>query len=511
MIAVAGRRRRSREWACGNGPAVRGFIRVMPGHDDHLILLTGATGYVGGRLLDALEADGRRVRCLSRRPASLEAHASAGTELVAGDVLEPATLPPAMEGAHTAYYLIHSMGATGAFAEKDRRAAENFGEAARAAGVKRIVYLGGLGHGDELSPHLESRQEVGRVLRGSGVPTLELRASIILGSGSASFEIVRSLVEKLPVMVTPRWVDTEAQPIGIEDVVAYLVEAADVPLDAGEVVEIGGPDRVSYGGIMREYARQRGLRRLMVRVPFLTPRLSSLWLGLVTPVYARIGRELIDGVRNPTVVRDDAARRRFTVQPCPVSEAIARALENEDAAYARTRWSDALSSAGETREYGGEKLGARIVDSRTVRVAVPRETAFVPIRRMGGEMGWYYGDRLWRIRGFLDLLLGGVGVRRGRRAPDTLAVGDALDFWRVEDVEDDRLLRLRAEMKVPGRAWLQFEVEDDGDGSRIRQTAIFDPLGLAGLAYWYILYPAHALVFRGMLRRIADAARRLPA
>lgn len=472
-----------------------------------LILLTGATGYVGGRLLEALEARGRRVRCLTRRPDALAARVGSGTTVVAGDVLDASTLPSAMEGVGTAYYLVHSMGATGAFEEKDRRGAENFARAARRAGVGRIIYLGGLGESGDLSPHLASRQEVGRVLRESGLCTLELRASIILGSGSASFEIVRALVEKLPVMVTPRWVETEAQPIGIEDVVAYLVEAAERPLRESAVVEIGGPDRVSYRGIMEEYARQRGLRRVMVRVPLLTPRLSSLWLGLVTPVYARIGRELIDGVRNPTVVRDHAAREAFAVEPRPVSQAIARALEHEDAAFARTRWSDALSSAGETREYGGEKYGVRFVDSRSVRVGVPAGLAFAPIRRIGGATGWYYGDWLWRLRGFLDLLVGGVGLRRGRRAPDSLAAGDVLDFWRVEDVDDGRLLRLRAEMKVPGRAWLQFEVEDDAGGSRIRQTAIFDPLGLAGLAYWYLLYPIHTLIFRGMLRRIAAAAR----
>lgn len=478
----------------------------MPRPDDDLILLTGATGYVGGRLLAALEARGRSVRCLSRRPPALASRVGPGTEVVAGDVLEPHTLSPALDGVDTAYYLVHSMGATGGFEELDRRGAENFAAAARSAGVRRIVYLGGLGESADLSPHLASRQEVGRILRDSGVPALELRASIILGSGSASFEIVRALVEKLPVMITPRWVETAAQPIGIEDVVAYLVEAARVPLAGSAVVEVGGPDRVSYRGIMEEYARQRGLRRLMLRVPLLTPRLSSLWLGLVTPVYARIGRELIDGVRNPTVVRDDAARHLFDVEPRPVPESIARALANEDEAFARTRWSDALSSAGETREYGGEKFGVRLVDSRTARVPAGTDEAFAPIRRIGGDTGWYYGDALWRLRGFLDLLVGGVGLRRGRRSPDTLAVGDVLDFWRVEAVEDGRLLRLRAEMKVPGRAWLQFEVEAAPGGSRIRQTAIFDPLGLAGLAYWYLLYPAHTLIFRGMLRRIARAA-----
>ncbi|HSJ74396.1 MAG TPA: SDR family oxidoreductase [Miltoncostaeaceae bacterium] len=471
-----------------------------------LILLTGATGYVGGRLRPRLERDGRQLRLMTRRPAELAARAAPSTEVVRGDVRDPATLDAALAGVDTAYYLVHSMASGTDYREADRRGAEAFGAAARAAGVRRIVYLGGLGGDEDLSGHLSSRQEVGRALAASGVPTLELRASIIIGSGSTSFEMIRALVDRLPVMVTPRWVDTLTQPIAIEDVLEYLVEAADLDLDGSRVVEIGGPDRVSYGDLMREYARQRGLRRAMIPVPVLTPRLSSLWLGLVTPVYARVGRELVEGLRNETVVRDPAALKLFRVRPRGAREAVARALVNEDREFAATRWSDALSSGPGTRSFGGASVGSRLVDSRTARVPVPPEAAFAPIRRIGGARGWYYADALWRLRGLLDLPFGGAGTRRGRRDPDQLLPGDTVDFWRVEEVEPDRRLRLSAEMTLPGRAWLQFEVEPADGGSVIRQTAIFDPVGVLGRLYWYAVWPLHGFVFRGMVRGIARAA-----
>ena len=328
----------------------------------------------------------------------------------------------------------------------------------------------------------------------------------MIGSGSTSFEMIRALVDRLPVMVTPRWVGTRTQPIAIEDVLSYLVEAADIDMPGGGVVEIGGPDRVSYGELMREYARQRGLRRLMVPVPVLTPRLSSLWLGLVTPVYARVGRELVEGLRNETVVDDPGPARAFRVRPRGVRDAIARALVNEDREFAATRWSDALSSGPAPRAFGGAAVGSRLVDSRVARVPVPPEIAFVPIEGIGGHRGWYYGNALWRLRGLLDLPFGGAGTRRGRRDPDHLLPGDTVDFWRVEAVEPGRLLRLSAEMRLPGRAWLQFEVEEDPGGSIIRQTAVFDPVGVLGRLYWYAIWPVHGLVFRGMVRGIARAA-----
>jgi len=344
------------------------------------------------------------------------------------------------------------------------------------------------------------------LLRSSGVQVIEFRASIVIGSGSLSFEMVRALVERLPIMITPRWVANQAQPIAISDLLQYLLEALDLRTAANPIFEIGGADMVSYGDIMDEYARLRGLRRLKIPVPVLTPRLSSLWLGLVTPLYARVGRKLIDSIYYPTVVRDDAARTAFAVRPVGAREAIARALRNEDAELAATRWSDALSASGSPRNWGGVRFGSRLVDSRSARASVPPATAFAPIRRIGGATGWYYGKWLWELRGFLDLLVGGAGMRRGRRDAEELRVGDTVDCWRVEAIERDRRLRLVAEMKLPGRAWLEFEVTAEATGSRIRQTAIFDPVGLAGLAYWYLIYPLHQLVFAGMLRGMVRAA-----
>jgi uncharacterized protein YbjT (DUF2867 family) len=473
------------------------------------VLLTGATGYVGGRLLHALEARGVAVRCLARDPSLLAARVGAGTEIAQGDAVSGEGLKQALHGIDTAYYLIHSMGAPGGFEEQDRRAALEFAQAARDAGVRRVIYLGGLA--DEarpLSPHLRSRLEVGHLLRAAGLPVIELRASIVIGSGSLSFEMIRALVEHLPILVTPRWVSMPAQPIGIDDLLAYLLEALDADPTGSPIYEIGGADRMSYGDLMREYAHLRGLRRWMIPVPVLTPRLSSLWLGLVTPLYARVGRKLIDSIRHPTVVRSDAALRAFRVRPGGVRDAIRRALENEEREFAATRWSDSLSAAGVAPgAFGGVRIGARLVDSREIRVPVPTSRAFAPIRRIGGRTGWYARDGLWQLRGFLDLLVGGVGMRRGRRDPEHAAIGDTIDCWRVVGFEPDRRLRLAGEMRLPGRAWLEFEVRPDADGARIQQTAVFQPSGLAGLAYWYGIYPLHALVFGGMLRGIARAAQ----
>lgn len=472
------------------------------------ILVTGGTGYVGGRLIPLLEQRGCRVRCLARRPEFLKSRVAAETEVVAGDVLQVETLDAALAGIQTAFYLVHSMGAGKDFEDEDRLAARNFAEAAKRNGVRRIVYLGGLGDEQQtLSKHLRSRQEVGAILRESGAQVIEFRASIVIGSGSLSFELIRTLVQKLPVMICPKWVSTPAQPIAIEDLLSYLLAAIDLPDGPSDIFEIGGPDQVSYGDIMQEYARQRGLKRWMISVPFLSPRLSSLWLGLVTPVYARIGRKLVDSLRNPTVVTNSHAREAFSIQPRGVREAIARALVNEDHELTLTRWSDAISSSGHPKRWGGVRFGTRLVDSREIEVSVPIEPAFKPIQRIGGRTGWYYGNWLWRLRGWLDLLIGGIGLRRGRRDSNDLRVGDAIDCWRVESLEPNRRLRLFAEMKLPGRAWLEFEVEPTTSGSRIRQTAIFDPVGLTGLSYWYAIYPLHEFVFGGMLNGIATAAR----
>ncbi|TWT75751.1 NmrA-like family protein [Planctomycetes bacterium CA13] len=475
-----------------------------------LVLLTGATGYVGGRLLPLLERrQSLRVRCMARCPENIAPRVAEGTEIVRGDVLDAGSLASALENVDTAYYLIHSMGAPGAFEQQDRDAAKNFAQAARNAGVKRIIYLGGLGDDDEnLSTHLRSRHEVGELLRDSGCQVIEFRASIVIGSGSLSFELVRALVQRLPVMICPKWVSVQTQPIAIEDLLQYLVEVLDWDGTQSRIFEIGGPDQVSYGEIMGEYAKQRNLRRWFISVPVLTPRLSSLWLGLVTPVYARVGRKLVDSLRNPTVVKNTSASDEFTVRPRNLAEAIKRAMANEDSDFADTRWSDALSSSRGVMTWGGTRFGNRIVDSRSVTVSATPENAFQPIRRIGGKQGWYYADFLWTIRGWIDLVCGGVGRRRARRDPENVQVGEVLDWWRVEDYQPDRRLRLTAEMKVPGRAWLEFDVQPCEAGSTIRQTAIFDPVGVLGLAYWYGIYPLHAMVFRGMLRRIAEAAEK---
>ena len=447
-----------------------------------LILIAGATGYVGGELLQVLLAAGYPVRGLARRPEALRAKALARLDVVRGDVLDAASLHAAMAGVHTAYYLIHSMGSTQSFEEQDRAGAQNFANAALASGVQRIIYLGGLGHDmDELSAHLRSRHEVGELLKSTGVPLIEFRASVVIGSGSLSFEMIRALVERLPVMIAPRWVSVAAQPIAIADLLAYLIAAMDLPLASNRIFEIGGSDQVSYGGLMKEYARQRELKRFVISVPLLSPSLSSLWLGLVTPLYVRVGRKLIDSIRHPTIVEDPAALSEFKIRPCGFREAIAAAI----------------SANGRHA----------LIDSRTIHVPVAPKEAFTPIRRIGGARGWYYANWLWQLRGLLDRLIGGAGLKRGRRDPESLRVGDKVDFWCVEVMEPDHRLRLAAELKLPGRAWLEFEVTGDSTGSIIRQTATFDPKGLLGRAYWYSVFPLHQFIFTGMLQAIAAKSR----
>jgi uncharacterized protein YbjT (DUF2867 family) len=475
--------------------------------DDRLIMLTGATGYVGGRLLKILEHRGYCVRCMARRPDILTSKVSTSTQVVEGNVLDINSLQVALKGVRVAYYLIHSMSSEGSFEEIDRKAAHNFGEVAKAAGVERIIYLGGLGNDeDDLSPHLRSRQEVGNILRQSGIPLVEFRASIVIGSGSLSFQLIRSLVERLPIMITPKWVQVAAQPIAIEDLIEYLEAALFVPDSGCRVYEIGGADQVSYADIMRIYGSCRNIAVRMIPIPFLSPHISSLWLGLITPLYARIGRKLIQSIVHPTVVCDESALKAFNIQPMGVDDAIRRAIDNEDKEFAETRWSDSISSSGKMFSWFGVSFGSRLVDSRTIKVNMPPKFIFKPIQRIGGNTGWYAWNWLWQLRGFIDLLVGGVGMRRGRAHFETLRVGDTVDFWRVEELDPNHLLRLIAEMKMPGRAWLEFEVVGDDFSSTIHQTAIFDPVGLLGLIYWYALYPLHQLVFAGMLRGIADKA-----
>lgn len=444
---------------------------------------------------------------MARRPSNLIDHVGPDVEVVHGDVCEPVTLDAALKDVDIAFFLVHALAASGDFEAAELEGARNFARAAKDAGVKRIIYLGGLGDtSSDDSAHMRSRHAVGDILRESGVPTIEFRASIIIGPGSLSFELIRSLVRRLPVMVVPRWVRVRAQPIAIQDVLEYLVQAIDIPLEATKVYEIGGDEVLSYLDLMKRYEHQAGLKRLYINVPFLTPWLSSLWLNLVTPLFARVGRKLIDSIRIASVVSDDSALKDFTVRPMNVDQAIERACDEEDRACRETHWADAVSSFEGSKPYGGRRFGSRIVDSRAIETSASPEEAFRCVERIGGVNGWYYGNALWQIRGFLDRLAGGVGMQRGRRDPEHLRRGDILDCWRVEIIERPQRLLLRAEMKVFGRAWLQFEVSALDVGSEIRQTAVYDPHGLTGIIYWYSLYPLHELIFAGMLRGIARSA-----
>lgn len=476
-----------------------------------VILVTGATGYVGGRLVPRLLAAGHRVRVLARDPSRLAGRPwLPRVEVAAGDVLAPDTLAPALSGVSVAYYLVHGMAEGGRFGERDLTAAEGFGRAARQAGVERIVYLGGLGDPKAgLSAHLRSRQETGERLRAAGVPVTEFRAAVVVGAGSLSFEMIRWLTERLPVMVCPRWVYRRIQPIAVADVLDYLAAALDAPASAGQVVEIGGADVLTYRDMMLGYARLRGLRRRLVPVPVLSPRLSSHWVHWMTPVPAAIARPLIEGLRNDVVVRDDLARRLFPgVNPVGYAQALAAALANLESGDVESAWSDALStSQGAAPPVTLSAQEGMMIERRQIVVGEPVEALFRSFTGLGGDRGWLYANWAWRLRGVLDRLVGGVGFRRGRRDPDRLRPGDALDFWRVEAVTAPSLLRLRAEMKVPGRAWLQFEARPAPHGSLLVQTAYFAPRGLGGHLYWYALYPMHAAIFRNLIREVAARAR----
>ena len=477
----------------------------------HLVLVTGATGYIGGRLVPRLLAAGFRVRCLVRDPARLQGRPWLGqVEVAKGDVFDAGGLAAALAGVTTAYYLVHSLAAGEDFHQRDLRAARTFADAFGAAGGKRIIYLGGLGQpGHDLSPHLRSRQETGDALRAAGVPVTEFRAAVVVGAGSLSFEMVRYLTERVPVMVCPRWVYTRVQPIAIRNVLDYLVAAASVPESAGKTVEIGGADVVTYGEMMTIYAEIRGLRRLMVPVPVLTPHLSSYWVHLVTPVPSTVARPLIEGLRNEVVVREHSARELFPgIVPLDYRQAVRLALERLDTGRVETAWTDALStSQGDRPPALLTTREGMVFEHRQQVVRAPAGSVYRVFSSLGGERGWLYMDWAWQLRGMLDRLVGGVGIRRGRRDPQELRTGDAVDFWRVETVEPGRLLRLRAEMKVPGRAWLEFEVTPrDAGSSVLSQTALFAPRGLFGWIYWYSLYPVHGVMFSRMIRRLAADA-----
>jgi uncharacterized protein YbjT (DUF2867 family) len=471
-----------------------------------LILVTGTTGYVGGRLVPRLLAAGYRVRCLVRDPARLQGRPwFEQVEVVQGNVLEPDTLPAAMQNVMAAYYLIHSMSGSADFHDRDIQAAQNFGRAAGAAEVERIIYLGGLGDPDtDLSQHLRSRQQTGQALQVGEVPVTEFRAGVVVGSGSVSFEMIRYLSERIPVMICPRWVYTKTQPISIRNVLDYLVAALETPASAGKIIEIGGADVLTYGEMMLEYADVRGLRRYLVPVPVLTPRLSSYWVHWMTPIPAEIARPLIQGLRNEVVVRDDTARRLFPqVESMGYRAAVSQALDRLEGRQVETAWSDALvTSQGDITPVMLTTQAGMVFERRQQLVEAPVEAVYRAFTGLGGQRGWLYFDWAWQIRGLLDRLVGGVGLRRGRRDPDELRVGDALDFWRVEAVEPNRLLRLRAEMKLPGLAWLQFEARPHQGQTLLLQTAFFAPKGLFGWLYWYGIYPIHTAIFSGMIKQV---------
>lgn len=484
-------------------------------NDTHkrLILVTGATGYIGGRLVPRLLAAGNRVRCLVRDSGRLQGRFWQNeVEIVIGDVFRQDSLVAAMQGVDIAYYLVHSLGGGSNFHQQDLTAASNFGAAAHAAGVNRIIYLGGLAAASpDLSEHLRSRQQTGDSLRLAGVPVTEFRAGVIVGSGSVSFEMIRYLTERVPVMICPRWVYTRTQPIGIREVLDYLAEAINVPDSSGRIVEIGGSEVLPYGEMMKIYAEVRGLKRWLVAVPFLTPRLSSLWVNLVTPIPSVIARPLIEGLRNENIVRDLSARTLFpTIEPVSYRTSVERALAVLEASNIETSWSDALSTTqGDVPPVVLTIHEGIIREHRQRQVAASPAEVHAVYSGLGGKRGWLFMDWAWRIRGWMDRMLGGVGMRRGRRDPDKLRIGDALDFWRVEALEPDRLLRLRAEMKVPGKAWLQFQAQGrDGGLTLLSQTAFYAPKGLMGWLYWYLLYPVHALIFSGMIREISVRAEK---
>jgi uncharacterized protein YbjT (DUF2867 family) len=482
-----------------------------PGKDSRRVAVTGATGYIGTRLVPRLAAAGYSVRCLARSPRKLADrpwYTDPRIEVVQSDLGDLPALTEHLRGCDVAFYLVHSMQSGSDYAEKDRVMARTFAEAAAAAGVRRIIYLGGLGEPDQrLSAHLESRREVERLLAAGPVPVTVLRAAMIIGSGSASFEILRYLAERLPVLVTPRWVRTECQPISITDVLHYLVQCLAVPETTGRTLGIGGPDIVSYHRLLQIMAAERGLpRRLIIPVPVLTPRLSSWWIHLVTPVSAQMARPLAEGLRNRVVLNDDEAARLMPGTLLGVKESIRVALDAEARSDVESTWSAAGPMPGDPDWAGGDVF----VDAREIVIPATPDQVFDVLTGLGGRHGWFRYNWLWRLRGYADRLAGGPGWKRGRRDPARLYWGEVLDFWRVTELQRGRRLTLRAEMRVPGDAVLDFElssVESDGHApaTRLIQTARFRSRGLAGLLYWYAVLPFHGLVFQGLLRGIAEA------
>jgi len=464
------------------------------------ILILGATGYIGRKLLPRLLNKGHSVRVLVRNPDKLPQEISNKVDITTGDVLKPDSLEGTFDGIDIAYYLVHSMGAgESKFESLDEKAAKNVSQAASKAGTGRMIYLGGLGDSDDdLSPHLESRQKVGHILREGSVPVTEFRAAVIVGQGSFSFEMVHHLVNRLPVMICPRWVITKTQPIAVEDVLEYLVKAIDNERSAGEIIDIGGPEILTYRDMMLTIARILNLKRYLIQVPVLTPRLSSYWVKLVTPVSVQMARAIIEGVRSETICRDNKANELFPMKLMSFHDAVTKSLEY-------TFEAPLLDEKDPDIDYSHFRL-----DERAVKSTTNADNLFQSIISIGGENGWYYADWLWKLRGLIDKVLGGVGLRRTLREHNMFQEGDPLDFWRIERFVPNRRLLLRAEMNVWGKAWLDFRVEDDtGNRIYLRQTAWYYPDGLFGYFYWYTIYPVHFLIFRGLSRAICRRAEKI--
>lgn len=477
------------------------------------ILITGATGYVGGNLVPRLLEEGYRVRVLVRDPEKLRAKPwRSDVEVFKGDVIEPLTLRSALLDVEVAYYLIHSITSGENFAERDIAAARNFGEAVRQTGVKRVIYLGGLGDPEtNLSKHLRSRQETGDILRRSGACVTEFRAAIIVGSGSISFEMIRYLTERVPIMVCPRWVLSKVQPIAIDDVIEYLAVSVQNSNSAGQIIEIGGADVLTYGDMMKLYARVRGLRRWLLNVPVLTPRLSSYWVHWVTPVPADFARPLIEGLRNEVVVRDNKASEIFPhIQPSTYESAVRRALSQLDPDRFENIINQLASKKDIERPANFKTIrDGMIIEVRRCIVRAQASAVYGIFTDIGGPNGWPC-NWAWRMRALLDRVVGGVGMRKSRPDPAGIKAGDTLDFFRVVKIQPGRILRLKAEMKLPGEGWLQFEVTPHGEEqAQLVQTVYFAPKGLPGIVYWYLLYPLHGLIFGKMIRGLAKRAEQI--
>jgi len=476
-----------------------------------LILVTGATGYIGGRLVPRLLEAGYRVRVLVRDSARLQGRAwLKQVEVISGDALLPETLTSALKDVSSAYYLIHGMQGGKINAERDLQVARNFAEAASQANIERIIYLGELvAPASAFSPYLRARHETGYILRYSSVPVTEFRAGMIVGSGSALFEMIRYLTEREPLLVCPAWFFSQAQPISIRDVLAYLIDALETPESSGRMIEIGGPTRLTYADMLRGYAKERSLKRWLIRTPFYTPRLSAYWVHMLTPIHWRVVLPLIEGLRARLIVRDEAAKKLFPqIKPIDFQTAVHLALGRIQRDNVETSWTDALvTTSGDIKPYKFIVEEGMFIETRQILLDLKPETVHRSYMGIGGERGWLYMDWSWALRGWLDKVVGGVGLRRGRRHPDELRTGESLDFWRVEDVEPDHLLRLRAEMKLPGKAWLEFRSDLQDGKTLFTVNAYFAPRGLFGFLYWYAMWLPHRFIFDGLTRRLAGRAR----